>query len=96
MIALAAIFGFRLFLTDISQSYLQSAEALIRDVYVKAPKELELGPDMLLKLLKPLYGLSKSGDYWGRTQRFHLIGELGMITSTTDSALFFKHFSDHL
>lgn len=37
--------------------------------FIKPPKELELGPDELIKLLYPLYGLAESVDYWGSTLR---------------------------
>ena len=71
LIGIAAIFDFRLFSTDVTQAYLQSAEALQRDIFIKPPKEFELKPNELIKLLKPLYGLTESGDYWGRTFRNH-------------------------
>eukprot|EP00171_Calliarthron_tuberculosum_P009450 IDg9450t1 len=67
LIGLAAIFGFRLFSTDVTQAYLQSAENLMGDVFIKAPKEFELQGDQILKLMKPLYRLPDSGDYWGKT-----------------------------
>lgn len=59
-------------------------------MFINPPKELCLGPDILLKLLKFLYGLAESGDYWRRTLRFHLVNYLGMEISMSDSALFFK------
>jgi len=54
LIALAACFGFRLWSQDVSQAYLQSASQLIRDVYLKPGKDLEIYGPKLLKLLRPL------------------------------------------
>ena len=63
LIGLASVLGCRLFSTDVTQAYLQSADKLMRYVYLKPSKEFELPPDKMLKLLEPLYGLADSGDY---------------------------------
>jgi Reverse transcriptase (RNA-dependent DNA polymerase) len=91
LVGLAAIFGVNLFSTDVTQAYLQSAEKLLRDVYIKPMREFSMGPGQLLKLLWPLYGLADSGDYWGRTLSNHLRKDLGMESTTGDPALFFKN-----
>lgn len=63
MLALASIFGFRLWLNEINNAYLQSSSNLLRDVYLKPGRELELPAGHLFKLLRPLCGLADSGDY---------------------------------
>jgi len=88
--ALAAIFGFRIWSHDVSQAYLQSADALIRDVYVRPSPEFELPSNVLLKLLRPLYGLADAGDYWGATMTRHLRQDLLMEPTAGDLSLFFK------
>lgn len=90
LIALAACFGFRVWSQDISQAYLQSASELIRDVYLKPGKDFEIEGRKLLKLLRPLYGLSDSGDYWNTTFSEHIKKSLGMTTTLEDYSFFFK------
>lgn len=90
LIALAAVSGFRLWSQDLLQAYLQSAEKLMRDVYVKPSREFKLLPNQLLKLLRPLYGQSDSGDYWHETFSKHLRHDLMMTQTTWDLSLFFK------
>ncbi|MEM6805931.1 MAG: reverse transcriptase domain-containing protein, partial [Bacteroidota bacterium] len=72
IVALAAIMGFMIWSHDVSQAYLQSAEQLLREVYLKPSREFELSANEVLKILKPLYGLAGSGDYWGATFSTHI------------------------
>ena len=95
-IRLTSVLGFRLFSTDVTQLYLQSADGLMRDVYLKPSKEFGLAPDRLIKLPKPLYGLADSGDYWGRTLSEHLLKDIGMKKTLGDGALFYKMMENSL
>lgn len=61
--AISAVFGFHIWSTDVSQAYLQSGMKLLRDVYIRPTKDFHLPPNVLLKLLRPLYGLPDAGDY---------------------------------
>ena len=65
-------------------AYLQSASELLRDVYLKPGKEFELPTNHILKLLRPLYGLVDSGDYWNETFSNHIKNDLGMKSSALD------------
>ena len=95
IMALATILGFDIWSLDVRQAYIQSAAALQRDVYIK-PKELDLGPGELLQIIKPLYGLSDSGDYWCETFACFHIHDLRMKQATGDFALFFRRSADKL
>lgn len=96
LVALASIFGFSLWSQDVSQAYLQSAEKLMREVYVRPNKEFGLRKDQLLHLLKPLYGLSDAGDYWHATFSRHLRDDLCMMPTAGDLSLFIKKIHGQL
>jgi Reverse transcriptase (RNA-dependent DNA polymerase) len=89
LVCLAACFGFQIFSTDISQAYLQSEDALLRKVYLNPGKEFELSPEHVLQL-RPLYGLSDSGDAWAKTFTSHMKSDLGMVSTIGDISLFSK------
>jgi len=95
LFALASILGFKIWTQDVTQAYLQSAGTLERDVYIDKPApELHLSSDQALKLLRPLYGLADSGDFWYRELSKHH-RDMGMTTLTTDSSTWLK-FSDNV
>ena len=54
LMGIAAIFVFRIFSTDVTKSYIQSAEKLNREIFINPPKEFNLKTDEIIKLLKPL------------------------------------------
>jgi hypothetical protein len=60
------------------------------------PDILQLGPDELLQVIKPLYGLSDSGDYWGKTLNYHHKSELQMSQITGDFSFFYKRLMGNL
>ena len=90
MLAIAATLEFKVWSQDISQAYLQGAEKLSRDVYIRPGPELKIPSGHLLKLLKPIYGLADSGDIWNTTFSKHLQEDLGMQRAQTDMSMFFK------
>lgn len=90
MVAMAALFGFRIWTQDVTNAYIQSASQLLREVYLRPSKEFELESTHVLKLLRPLYGLADSGDYWNATYSDHIRKDLNMELSATDMSFFFK------
>lgn len=90
LIGIAAILEFWLRTQDISQAYLQSSSKLSREVYVKPENGINLKRKEPLKLLKPLYGLSDSGDYRRMTMKNHLVNNLKMRSLKGDLAYFIK------
>ena len=89
LLSLAACFGFQIWTIDVNNAYLQSASKLMRDVYLKPGKEFEIPCGHLLKLLRPLYGLADSGDYWNETFAHHIKSDLKMQSTAQDISFFF-------
>jgi hypothetical protein len=44
----------------------------------------------MLKLIRSLYGLVDSGDYWGKTLSTHITEDLEMCTTTLEPAFFYR------
>jgi hypothetical protein len=83
--------GKNLYLRDISQAYVQSDTELCRDLYIKPPIELEIAHNMVLKVIKPLYGIPEAGNHWFNTYHTHHIKELQMSQSTYDPCLLYTN-----
>jgi len=100
IVSTSAVLGWRLFSHDVNQAYLQSMDAMTRDLYIRVrPKDakyFELEDGDLLRLLKPLYGVADSGDYWDVTFATHVKEDLGMSPLTGDPALFIKRDEDNV
>lgn len=94
ILSIASILGLRLFLLDVMQAYLQAKDLLTRVVYLRPkPEDMHLfglATGYILKLLKPLYGLCDSGDYWNKTIDDHLTDDLGMEKAVSDVSLYFR------
>lgn len=96
LIGILSIFGLCLFSSDVIKSYIQSLEKLERRSLINPTKEFNLKKRELFELLKPLNGLSESGDYWGRSFKYHLKKESRMESIIFDTALFYKPWGDKL
>lgn len=90
VVTIASLFGYDIWTQDVSQAYLQASESLKREIYVRPPVEFQLSSDKLLRLDKPLYGLSDAGDYWHETFAKHLKGELRMNSTTGYLSLYIR------
>ena len=96
LLALACIFGFPIWTSDVSQAYLQSAIPLSRDLFLSSTvPELELDATQCLQIIQPLYGLSESGDLWYHTLQQHHLKDLGMKQLCSDSSFFYL-LKDHI
>jgi hypothetical protein len=79
--------GFQIWTQDVIQACLQSSGIFARNMFIyNPPPELEFTPEHALTLIKPLYGLADSGDFWYRELAHHH-RIMGMLQLTTDSSL---------
>ena len=80
--ALASIAN--LYLRDITQAYVESTTKLSRVILAKPPIELKLPNEIIIMVIKPLYGVPESGTHWYRAYSEHHKENLLMKTSTFD------------
>jgi Reverse transcriptase (RNA-dependent DNA polymerase) len=80
--------GWELQSLDISKSYVKG-ENLQRDIYMAPPKKLFL-ENRMLKLVKPLYGITDAGDIWYETLIVFIQSQLSMRKLTGDPGVLFR------
>lgn len=84
----------RIFLHDVCEAYLKSAEPLSRTIYLKQmeedPKWFGVSSSEVLKLHELLYGLWNLEDYWNQTSKNHITNNLGMIPCISVPSLYLK------
>lgn len=80
---------------DITQAYTQSKSQLVRDFYVRPPRELALPEGMLLKVLLPLYGVPEAGTHWFHTYHNHHTEKLKLQQSSYDPCFLFTTISSN-
>lgn len=60
----------------VTQPYIQSHTPLERDVYIRAPSEMRLETECVLKGFRPLYRVYDSGMHWFLTYLAHHLEDL--------------------
>ncbi|RAL61913.1 hypothetical protein DID88_002402 [Monilinia fructigena] len=79
--------GTGVYIRDITQAYTQSTSNLHRTFYAHAPEEMNLPANMVLLVVKPLYGVPEAGNHWFKTYHTHHCEKLRMQQSTYDPCL---------
>lgn len=74
---------------------MQSKSELLRKVFIR-PKELDLAPNELVKVLRPVYGLADAGEYWSETLSSHLREHFQFRQSVTDLSLWLRTTADKI
>lgn len=74
-------------ISNITQTCIQSATALDREIYIRSPKELNSPPDLKRKVVKPLYWIPASSLHWHLINWDHHISSLYLIQSCVNPCL---------
>ena len=83
-----------LYLHDITQAYVQSSTSLNRQFFIRPPPICGLQNSSIMKVIKPLYGVSEVGAHWFNTYYTHHINKLSIMESTYDSCLIYTDGND--
>lgn len=90
IIIVAAIYGFYLWSQYIPEAHRQSWSILAGDIYVKPKEGFTIRSDQMLKLLKALYDMIDSSEYWHTTTTHHIKEDMEMQQSTGELVCFMK------
>ena len=100
IISVAAVKGFQIFSHDVAQGYLQSHEELTRQLFLRPkkgnPRYFQIDANEILYLLKPIYGTTDAGDYWGVTIDRRAREELHLEPLLGDPSLYIKRNSEDI
>lgn len=80
----------KIYLRDIIQAYIQSLQNIARTIYFEPVPEMGLPKSVVLKAIKPLYGIPESGLLWFSSYSGHHVSTLGMTQSKVDECFFFQ------
>ena len=87
LLAVTVLLWLTLYTRDIIQAYVQSTTRLNHLIFIKPPPEMGLPTNMVLQVVRPLYGVPEAGNHWYATYSNHFIKRLNMRPSTYDPCL---------
>src|SRR6266700_5607095 len=64
---------------------------LNREFYIRPPRELPIDDDLILKVLKPLYGVLEARNYWFKIYYTYYVKNLNITQSTYDPCLLYSN-----
>jgi hypothetical protein len=90
MLVLGARYNYEIHQVDVKNVYLNGRFENDEVVYMKMPPGLDMTKDkkLALWLLKPIYGLKQSGNYWYCKLKHEFSERLGLIRLEVDQAVF--------
>lgn len=80
----ASMLGMATFTGNVTQGSVQSESMSEREVYISAPPEIQLSPESVVKVVRPIYGIPESDLNWYLTYRNDRIEHKGVFSTTTD------------
>ena len=84
----------KLYLRDVTQTYVQSTSNMNRQFYIRPPPELisllDPSSDCIVKVMKPLYDVPEAGNHWFATYHTHHKNKLEMKESKYDPCLLYS------
>jgi hypothetical protein len=92
LFAMAARHNFEIHQVDVKGAYLNGEFEEGEVIYMRLPPGINLTDDktLVLRLLKPIYGLCQSGRHWYRKFSSVLMGPLQMKRCEVDQAVFYR------
>lgn len=90
LISVAVTKNMSIFSRDISQAYTQSKSGLVRNIFAKPPRELNISNNVVLKLKLLLYGVPEAGTYCFKTYHDHHTRNLKLTQTASDSCLLYS------
>lgn len=84
----AKLLNWDMYVRDITQAFIQSSTKLRRPIFLRPPKELNLPPNQVLRVLRPLYGVPESPLHWFVSYTNHHRLCLNMLPLSFDQCMF--------
>lgn len=97
ILAIASIMDLTVYSRDVKQAYLQAGAPLQRPIYMHPPKGYEkVSEGSMLKLKKPLHGVTEAGSYWHNTYERFYKKDMKMESFLLDPCFFYKKEGNQL
>ena len=93
-IAIAVSYGWKIQSTDVKSAFLQS-QPMVRDVYIKPPREACANPNTIWKLNRCLYGLGDAAKQFYDSVKHELLIQ-GCKISSLDPSMFIFQPKEHI
>ena len=88
LLSISASMKFKIYTRDVTKAFIMSRTGgLRREIFMKPPKEFELGKGKLLRVKRPLYGMPESPMHWFKTYSDHFQARLKMNPIPIDPCL---------
>eukprot|EP00172_Hildenbrandia_rubra_P000344 Plantae.Rhodophyta-Hildenbrandia_rubra.ctg11618.p1 GENE.Plantae.Rhodophyta-Hildenbrandia_rubra.ctg11618~~Plantae.Rhodophyta-Hildenbrandia_rubra.ctg11618.p1 ORF type:complete len:534 (+),score=91.74 Plantae.Rhodophyta-Hildenbrandia_rubra.ctg11618:92-1603(+) len=96
LLAIASAKGFYIWTRDATQAYMQSDENLLRDVCLRPPSTMKIPEGKMLKIVKPMHGLTEAGACWWLSSKDYHLNDLEMKQTALDPCLFCRQSENDL